>query len=65
MLALERGLHALNSGMDVKAYAESVGRARTSVQNEVAAARVANAVTHVGHDLSDPVSPSAASIDSC
>jgi hypothetical protein len=29
--ALERGLHALNSGMDVKAYAGSVGRARTTI----------------------------------
>jgi hypothetical protein len=31
---LERGMHALHSGMDVKAYAASVGRARTSVQDE-------------------------------
>ncbi|TGD93711.1 hypothetical protein [Methylobacterium nonmethylotrophicum] len=44
-------MHALRSGMDVKAYAESVGRARTSVSNEVLAARVADVVTNVGHDL--------------
>ena len=46
---LERGMHALNSGMDVKGYAASVGRARTSVQHEVYAAAVATAVPHVGH----------------
>ena len=51
LTALERGMHALHSGMDVKAYAESVGRARTSVSSEVLAARVADAVTHVGHDM--------------
>ena len=52
LTALERGMRALHSGMDVKAYAESVGRARTSVWSEVLAARVADAVTHAGHDLS-------------
>jgi hypothetical protein len=52
LTALERGMHALHSGMEVKAYAESIGRARTSVSSEVLAARVADAVTHVGHDLS-------------
>jgi hypothetical protein len=31
LTALERGMHALNSGMDIKAYAESVGRKRESV----------------------------------
>jgi hypothetical protein len=45
--------HALRSGIDVKAYAKSVGRVRTTVQKEVEAARVAEAVTHMGHDLSD------------
>ena len=53
LTALERGLHALNRGKDVKAYAESVGRARQSVSNEVLAARVAQAVPHVGRDLSN------------
>ena len=48
---IERGMHALKSGMDVKAYAERVGRARTTVQDEVKAARVASAVTHVRHEL--------------
>jgi ParB/RepB/Spo0J family partition protein len=52
LTALERGLHALHSGMDVKAYAESVGRARKTVSDEVLAARVAEAVAHVRHDLS-------------
>jgi len=36
--------------MDVKAYAKSVGRARTTVQDEVKAARVAEAVTGSRHD---------------
>jgi hypothetical protein len=39
--------------MDVKAYAESVGRARGTVRDEVYAAEVAEAVSHVRHDLSD------------
>lgn len=38
---LERGMHALKSGMSVRAYAERVGRAHKSVDNEVRAARVA------------------------
>jgi len=46
--ALERGTHALNSGMDVKAYAASVGRARTTVHDEVYAAEVARAVPQCG-----------------
>jgi ParB/RepB/Spo0J family partition protein len=52
LTALERGLHALHSGMDVKAYAESVGRKQQSVSNEVLAARVREAVPHVGYELS-------------
>jgi len=51
--APERGMHALRSGMDVKAYAASVARVRRTVQDEVCAARVAEAVAHVRHDLSD------------
>jgi hypothetical protein len=47
LTARERGMHALHSGMDVKAYAESVVRARTTVQDEVKAARVADAVTDI------------------
>jgi hypothetical protein len=38
--------------MDVKAYAESIGRKRDVVQDEVQAARVADAVGNVTHDLS-------------
>src|SRR6516165_12272767 len=58
LTALERGLHALRSvvdgaKLDVKAYAAKAGRARQTVQNEVMAARVANAVPHVGHELVD------------
>jgi ParB-like chromosome segregation protein Spo0J len=49
--ALERGTHALNSGLDVKAYAKSVGRKRNTVQDEVSAARVAQAVPDIRHDL--------------
>lgn len=50
--ALERGMHALNSQMDTKAYAASVGRAEhyNAVYNEVCAARVAS-VCHVTNDL--------------
>jgi ParB-like nuclease domain len=53
LTALERGGHALHSGMEIKAYAESVGRARQTVDMEVQAARVADAVLHVQHDLAD------------
>ena len=45
-------MHALHSGMDVKAYAESVGRARTTISSEVRGAAVADLVTDIGHDLS-------------
>src|SRR3954451_19944391 len=48
---LERGMHALHSGMDVKAYAASVGQGkeRITVQHEVMAAHVAGAVFNVEH----------------
>jgi ParB-like chromosome segregation protein Spo0J len=52
LTALERGMHALHSGMDVKAYAEGVGRARSTVHNEVYAADVASTVPHMGNELS-------------
>lgn len=48
---LERGMHALKSGMSVRAYAEKVGRAHTSVQREMQAAKVAAACTNVGTSL--------------
>jgi ParB/RepB/Spo0J family partition protein len=48
---LEQGMHALNSGMDIKAYAKSVGRKRTTVQDEVSAAEVARGVLDIRHDL--------------
>jgi hypothetical protein len=44
LTALERGLHAMHAGMDVKAYAASVGRKHTTVADEVYAARVIGAV---------------------
>jgi predicted outer membrane protein len=55
LTALERGLHALHrpEGMDVKAYAASIGRARTTVQRETYAAAVASAVPINGHELDD------------
>ena len=48
---IERGMHALHSGKDVKAYAASVGRARTTVHDEVYAAEVIEAVPHMRNDL--------------
>jgi|GEM_PF-902990 len=45
---LERGMHALKSGMSVRGYAERVGRAHKSVDNEVRAARVTASCAHVG-----------------
>src|SRR5262249_52970570 len=49
--ALERGLHALHSRMEVKAYAASVGRAHQTVYDEVYAAEVAEAVPHMRNEL--------------
>jgi ParB-like chromosome segregation protein Spo0J len=51
LTALERGMHALHSGMDVKAYAESVGRKRSTVHDEVYAATVADAVPDIRNDI--------------
>jgi hypothetical protein len=51
LTALEPGLHALHSKLDVKAYAKSVKRPETTVGNEVRAARVA-AGTDIGAGLS-------------
>jgi hypothetical protein len=50
---LERGTHALRSGMDVKAYAATVGRARSTVHQEVYAAEVASAVPHMWNEIPD------------
>jgi hypothetical protein len=50
--SIERGRHALHSGMDVKAYAESVGRERATVHDEVYAAKVAEVVPDVRNDIS-------------
>jgi ParB-like nuclease domain len=56
LTAIERGVHALHSEMDGKAYAASVGRPRRSVADEICAARVFQAVADVRHDLWDRVS---------
>src|SRR4051794_27676530 len=45
---LERGMHALNSGMDIRAYAKDAGRKENTIGNEVKAARVAAVVTDIG-----------------
>jgi hypothetical protein len=52
---LERGMHALHSELDGKSYAASVGRPQQSVAREISAARVAEAVPHMGYDLSERV----------
>lgn len=50
---LEEGKHAAASGMDLKAYAEKVGKARTTLSDKVKAFRVLS-VTHVRHaDIRD------------
>ncbi len=46
---LEEGKHAAESGMDLKAYAEAAGKARTTLSTKVKAWRVL-AVTDIGHD---------------
>ena len=47
---LEEGLHALGSGLDQKAYAEKIGKARTTLQHRWHAAEVLSVVPDVGHD---------------
>lgn len=49
---IERGMHALHSGMDVKAYAALISRPERSVYNEAQAAKVAETVAHMGNDIS-------------
>jgi protein gp37/ParB-like chromosome segregation protein Spo0J len=53
LTAIERGMHALHSEMDGKAYAASVGRKQQSVAQEICAARVFEAVPNVRYDVSD------------
>jgi hypothetical protein len=50
---LEKGMHALRSKMDVKAYAASVGRKAPTVYDEVHAAKVADACADIRAKLSD------------
>jgi ParB-like chromosome segregation protein Spo0J len=52
---LERGLHALNSGKAVEAYAKGAGREKQiqSVRREVWAAKVASSSNHVVGSLSE------------
>ena len=47
--ALEEGKHAAESGLDLKAYAERAGKARTTLTDKVKAFRVLS-VTHMRHD---------------
>lgn len=47
---IERGRHALASGLDVTAYAASVGRVQITVYHEVYAAEVSLAVSYVGNE---------------
>ena len=49
-------MHAIGSGMQVKAYAANVGRKQQSVSDEVLAARVAKSVPDVRYDLSSQFS---------
>ena len=50
---LEEGKHAAESGMDLKAYAERAGKARTTLADKLKAWRVLS-VTHVRHeDITD------------
>ncbi len=51
LTALERGMHALHSGLDQRSYAASANRNESSVNKEVQAAKVADAVVHVYDDL--------------
>ena len=59
--ALERGIHALHSGVSGSEYARSVGRTQQSVALEIQAAKVYEATTHVvtkvmPHGITDPTS---------
>lgn len=53
---IERGMHALHSGMAGKTYAGSIGRPQPSIAREISAARVAESVTDVGYDIADKFS---------
>lgn len=46
-------MHALHSGMTERAYAANVGRAKTTVHREMAAATVIEAWSDVGPNASD------------
>jgi ParB/RepB/Spo0J family partition protein len=50
LTALERGMHALHSGMDGKAYAVEARRPQQSIAREIVAARVAATVPDIGYD---------------
>jgi hypothetical protein len=45
---LERGMHALKSGMSVRDYAAKVGRAKGTVDHEMRAAKVASGCPDIG-----------------
>lgn len=52
LTALERGMHALHSGMTERAYADQVGRSKSTVHEEMAAAKVADACPDIRAELS-------------
>ena len=47
---LEEGKHAAESGMDLKAYAEQAGKARSTLKDKVHAYRVLSSVAHMRHE---------------
>ena len=50
---LEEGKHAAESWLDLKSYAEAVGKKRTTLSDKVRAYEVLASVTHMRHDLRD------------
>jgi hypothetical protein len=52
LTALERGMHALHSGITERAYADEIGRSKSSVHEEMAAAKVADVCPDIRATLS-------------
>jgi hypothetical protein len=53
LTALERGMHALRSGLGNREYARSVGLPASSIDRETAAAQAASGCPDVGASLSE------------
>jgi ParB-like chromosome segregation protein Spo0J len=51
--AVENWMHALRSGMEIKAYAARIGRPHQTVYDEVYAAEVVEAVPHMRNELAN------------